>query len=140
MGRIDGAYPALEHLPSSDMASHKSTLLANRRFLTEAVLEPGNHFRTRQSLSVTLLKTSALCLTLLAIYALQSSAPSWWIYSPSGILSKEVEIGFASVCPQAEPVKLSRNAKLQQELDDRFRSSKFRLHAFESLGGVVRIP
>ena len=121
------------------MASRKSASLANRHFLTETVLEPGNHFRTRQSLSGTLLKTSALCLTLLAIYGLQSLVSGAWIGYSRG-LSKGVVVDFASVCPQAEPVNFSRNAKLQQELDDRFRTSKFRLHAFESLGGAVRIP
>jgi hypothetical protein len=50
------------------------------------------------------------------------------------------ESGAKSLCPQAEPVKLSKNLGLKESLDKLYRGEAFRLRAYESLGGVVRVP
>ncbi|KAL5531499.1 hypothetical protein ACEPAG_4376 [Sanghuangporus baumii] len=45
-----------------------------------------------------------------------------------------------SACPQVEPTEPSAHKELFQELDDLIRTNDFRLHAYESLGGAVRVP
>ncbi|TCD69101.1 hypothetical protein EIP91_008743 [Steccherinum ochraceum] len=43
-------------------------------------------------------------------------------------------------CPQAAPISPSLHADLHNDLEDTYASNTFRLEAYESLGGAVRIP
>ena len=45
-----------------------------------------------------------------------------------------------AVCPQASPLKPIGSAELLENLESLYQTKDFRLHAYESLGGVVRIP
>ena len=44
------------------------------------------------------------------------------------------------VCPQASPLKPTGSAELLENLESLYQTKDFRLHADESLGGIVRIP
>lgn len=46
----------------------------------------------------------------------------------------------ASTCPQAEGLTPSNNAALLHDLEAEFSGNEFKLKAYESLGGAVRIP
>ncbi|KAF8449398.1 hypothetical protein L210DRAFT_2662897 [Boletus edulis BED1] len=48
--------------------------------------------------------------------------------------------GLDDLCPQVEALTSLRHEALLQSLDQEFGSSEFRLKAYESLGGAVRIP
>lgn len=43
-------------------------------------------------------------------------------------------------CPQVDPIPPSKHSHLAFELDLQFYSPIYRLHAYESLGGAIRIP
>lgn len=49
-------------------------------------------------------------------------------------------VDLSDVCPQVEPLVPSGYEGLLASLDEEFDSSEFRLKAYESLGGAVRIP
>ncbi|KAF8549259.1 carboxypeptidase S [Imleria badia] len=49
-------------------------------------------------------------------------------------------IGFDDLCPQVEPLTPAGHEALLKSLDEEYGSSEFKLKAYESLGGAVRIP
>lgn len=49
-------------------------------------------------------------------------------------------IGLDDVCPQVEALTPSKHEVLLGSLDTEFGSSEFKLKAYKSLGGAVRIP
>lgn len=52
----------------------------------------------------------------------------------------ETTLALDDFCPQVEALTLSEHEDLLKRLDEEFRSNEFRLKAYESLGGAVRIP
>lgn len=46
----------------------------------------------------------------------------------------------AGVCTQVEAITPSANAELLRELETEFTTKEFKLKAYESLGGAIRIP
>ena len=49
-------------------------------------------------------------------------------------------LGLDDVCPQAEALTPAGHEALLESLDEEFGTSEFKLKAYESLGGAVRIP
>lgn len=47
---------------------------------------------------------------------------------------------YESPCPQTNPIHTTTHADLLTELNVLFRTEQYRTHAYESLGGAVRIP
>lgn len=52
----------------------------------------------------------------------------------------ERAVGFDDLCPQVEALTPPGHEALLGSLDEEFDSSEFKLKAYESLGGAVRIP
>lgn len=44
------------------------------------------------------------------------------------------------ICPQSSPIKPAENSELLDELERLYQSNQFKAHAFESLGGIIRVP
>ena len=49
-------------------------------------------------------------------------------------------VGLDDFCPQVEPLTPPGHEALLKSLDEEYGSSEFKLKAYESLGGAVRIP
>ncbi|KAI0927139.1 hypothetical protein AcV5_007754 [Taiwanofungus camphoratus] len=88
---------------------------------------------------------TALRLTL-AIVCLIILAPTFhydlWEYSikQSTSLERSDVDGTSDVCPQTSPITPLAHSALLTKLEEEYTTEKFRLIAYESLGGAVRIP
>lgn len=85
----------------------------------------------------------AICLVFAGLALLSLPVPS---FNCSGMLSGFDLPGYSAhivdkdVCPQASPISPLAHSDLLQGLENEFLTEEFRLKAYESLGGAVRIP
>lgn len=60
--------------------------------------------------------------------------------SPSVHLEFASDLKTPSACPQAAPINPVAGASVRKDLEVEYASETFKLQAYESLGGAVRIP
>lgn len=78
-----------------------------------------------------------LALTLSAAFTLAFVIRSTTRLRALGNLQSETVL---DVCPQSSPIKPAENSELLDELERLYQSDQFKAHAFESLGGIIRVP
>lgn len=76
-------------------------------------------------------------LALVAICTLLSVLNVRWRYNTSVPAFKDVA---KDTCPQAAPIIPSLHSDLHSDLEKEYATDDFKLKAYESLGGAVRIP
>jgi Gly-Xaa carboxypeptidase len=82
-------------------------------------------------------------LRLVALFSLVFLVQLFWAYvfsgQPRGSESDKL-VGLDDLCPQVEALTTPGHGTLLESLDEEFGSTEFKLKAYESLGGAVRIP
>ena len=87
----------------------------------------------------------SLCTRVIAFLIVAATLFSWDFepFIPSIRSLTSTDASFDSdvdICPQASPLKPTGSVELLGNLENLYQTEEFRLHAYESLGGVVRIP